>query len=247
MNTSAFEAACASVAQTERGGGGIGTLGEKTLHAVLKHYFEPDTACHEIKIGRYYADIAKGNTVIEIQTRSFNALRGKLAAFLESGRSVTIVYPIAATKWLCWIDPETGGTTKRRKSPRRGRAQDIFPELYKIKQFLTEENLSFCLVFLEVEEYRLLDGWSRDKKKGSTRYERLPLAITDEIHIAACSDYSCILPSGLPSPFSAKEFAKAAHISPRCAQTSVHVLHHVGALNRVGKQKNAFLYEIAHQ
>ncbi|MDR1630783.1 MAG: hypothetical protein LBS36_11340 [Oscillospiraceae bacterium] len=244
MNTVDFQTACQSVVNAVRSREGIGTLGEKTLHAVLKLYVEPDTAFHEIKVGRYYADIAKGNTIIEIQTRGFDALRSKLAAFLDAGRQVTIVHPIAATKWLCWVDPETGEATKRRKSPRRGRAQDIFPELYKIKPFLTHENLSFCIVLLDLEEFRLLDGWSRDKKKGSTRYERTPLSLTEELRIAAPSDYEKLLPPGLPSPFSAKDFAKAAGVSPRCAQTAVHILHHVGALARAGKQKNAFLYDI---
>ncbi len=46
--------------------GGIGTLGEKTLHSVLKNYFEPDESRHEVKIANYVADIAAENSIIEI-------------------------------------------------------------------------------------------------------------------------------------------------------------------------------------
>ena len=36
---------------------GIGTLSEKTLHAFLKNYYEPDVDKQEIPIDRYVADI----------------------------------------------------------------------------------------------------------------------------------------------------------------------------------------------
>ena len=36
-----------------QGQNGIGTLREKTIHSVLKYYYAPDSAYHEIKIGSY--------------------------------------------------------------------------------------------------------------------------------------------------------------------------------------------------
>jgi hypothetical protein len=39
---------------------GIGTLAEKTVHAVLKHYLVPKEQCHEIKCNGYVADIMHG-------------------------------------------------------------------------------------------------------------------------------------------------------------------------------------------
>ena len=65
----------------------IGTLGEKTIHAVLKCYLEPNEEFHEKRIASYYADITREMNknkieIIEIQTRSFNALRKKLGCFL---------------------------------------------------------------------------------------------------------------------------------------------------------------------
>lgn len=171
MDRALFRAACekiASQAEAPAGGhgasGGIGTLGEKTLHAVLKHYYEPDISCHEIKVGSYVADIFRENAVTEIQTRQFNKLRDKLDFFLEQ-YTVTVVYPIPRTKWLIWMDETTGEVTKRRKSPKVGTAFDAFFELYKIKSRLCHPRLRICLVLLDMEEYRLLNGWSRNKKK----------------------------------------------------------------------------------
>jgi hypothetical protein len=219
---------------------GIGTLGEKTLHAVLKRYFEPDAGAHEVKIGGYVADIVGESGVIEIQTGSFHKLRKKLASFLEV-TAVTVVYPVAAVKWLSWIDG-TGVVSNKRKSPKKGTPYAVFFELYKIKQLLTHKNLRLCVVMLSIEEYRRLDGWSRDKKRGSTRYERIPVALTGEIHIESVSDYARLIPDALPREFTVKDFQKASGLSPRSAGLALNVLHHVGAAERVGKRGNAFVY-----
>lgn len=58
-------------------------MSEKTLHAVLKNYYEPDENKHEVAIDGYYADIFNDSGIIEIQTRQLNKLRDKLAVFLE--------------------------------------------------------------------------------------------------------------------------------------------------------------------
>ena len=77
----------------------VGLLSEKTLHATLKYYFEPDKRYHEQKIGMHYADICRDGQIFEIQTRSMNRLRDKLRAFLEEYR-VCVVYPIPAEKTI---------------------------------------------------------------------------------------------------------------------------------------------------
>ena len=66
---------------------GIGTLSEKTVHAVMKNYYAPDTDMHEIPIENFVADIFTGQEIIEIQTRAFYKMRRKLDAFLPLIRS----------------------------------------------------------------------------------------------------------------------------------------------------------------
>lgn len=241
MNRQAFQNACDFVAGKAPVKAGIGTLSEKTLHAVLKQYFAASTDDQEIKIGRYVADIVGENGIIEIQTQGFDKLRSKLTAFLACAR-VTVVYPIAQTKWLCWIDRETGAATKKRKSPKTGTVFDAFIELYKIKQMLGHPNLTICLVLLELEEYRYLDGWSKDKKKGSSRGERLPVELIDEIHLHSAKDYESLIPKGLTMPFTTKDFAKVAKIRLRTAQITLNILYDLSAVKRVGKQGNSYLY-----
>ena len=80
-NDERFLAACDRIIHTEHIENGIGTLSEKTVHSVLKYYLEPDTSFHEVKTGRYVADIRTPDGIYEIQTRQFNKLRNKLEAF----------------------------------------------------------------------------------------------------------------------------------------------------------------------
>jgi hypothetical protein len=242
LNKQEFYNACNKIIYSDRQRSGIGTYSEKTLHAVLKNYFEPDESNHEIRIGRFVADICRNDRIVEIQTRSFNSMRNKLGSFLKE-REVTIVYPVAELKWISWIDEVTGEITKRRKSPKPGIPQSILPELYKIKQLLNEENLKICIVMLELEEYRSLNGWSKDKKKGSTRYDRIPVDILDEIYIDGARDYAALVPEELLSGFTSKDFSEYLRLSPGKSITALNVLTHVGAVRRIGKKGNAFLYE----
>ncbi len=222
---------------------GIGTLNEKTLHAVLKLYYEPCEARHEIQLGRYVADIVSEEGIIEIQTRAFHKLRDKLRYFLSISKSVTVVYPIAHIKWLCWIDSETGEISKKRQSPKTGTPYDAFYELYKIKMFLKEESLHIRLPLIDLTEYRNLNGWSQDKKKGSSRNERIPEALADEIFLDTPADYVKLIPKGLTEPFTVRDFARAAGIRKETAQQVLHIMHYICAVKRVGKKENQYLYE----
>lgn len=122
----AFEEAKRKIIGIDRQRLGIGTLSEKTVHAILKNYYEPDEDRQEIPIENYVADIFAGGEIIEIQTRQFDKLRGKLSAFLPL-YPVTIVYPIPREKWIIWIDQETGELSGKRKSPLKGSPYTVFP------------------------------------------------------------------------------------------------------------------------
>ena len=239
----AFEDAKKRIIGVDRQRLGIGTMSEKTVHAILKNYYEPDEDKQEIPIENYVADIYADGEIIEIQTRQLNKLRGKLTAFLPL-YPVTVVYPIPREKWLIWIDEESGELSNKRKSPVKGNPYLAFPELYKIKMFLKDPNLRLRLVLLDIEEYRLLNGWSRDKKRGSSRFDRIPVALAEEIEINCLKDYMQFVPYELEGSFTSKEFAKAAHIPVPLAQTVLNILYHVGTVTRVGKEGSQYLYHV---
>lgn len=237
-----FSAACMQMIGALQGQNGIGTLREKTIHSVLKYYYAPNPAYHEIKIGSYVADICVDGEIFEIQTRNFNTMRDKLAYFLTE-HDVTIVYPVAHTKWLSWLDTETGELSAKRKSPKTGTMYQIIPELYKIKMFLSNPRLHFIISLIDVEETRYLNGWSYDKKRGSSRMDGIPTDIYDEIRIDSAADYAKFLPDTLPVPFTTKDMAKNAHITQRYATVALNILLETNTVKRIGKQGNLYLYE----
>ncbi len=236
-----FAGALAAALETERGGRGIGTLGERTLHAVLKNYFEPRPENHEIKIGRYVADIVNDEGITEIQTRSFDRLRAKLAAF-SALAPVTVVCPVVRRKTLVWIDPESGEMSKPRKSPKNGRLTDALRELCRIHEFIGKENIRICIILLDCEEYRMRDGWANDGKRGSTRYERIPTELVEEIYIETAEDLRSLLPSSLPSTFTAANFRRAVGFGGMSASFALKMLVEHGIIIRSGKSGKAFLY-----
>ena len=243
MYNQSFQDAKDKIIGVDRQRLGIGTLSEKTVHAILKNYLMPDEDHHEIPIEGYVADIYKDGEIIEIQTRQFNKMRSKLQAFLPI-YPVTIVYPIPREKKLIWIDEESGELSTPRKSPLKGTRYTVFPELYKIKMFLKNPNLRLKLILMDMEEYKLLNGWSKDRKKGSSRFDRIPTELVEEVEINCIEDYMQFVPYELEEEFTVKEFAKAAHIPAKLAGIVVNILHYMDALERTGKRGNAYLYEV---
>ena len=242
MDTNRFDRAIATIVTRNHENHGIGTLAEKSVHAVVKCYMEPDEDYHETPIDGYVADIFRDDHVIEIQTAQFRNLRGKLETFLPN-YEVTVVHPIAATKTLCWVEPETGEIVERRKSNKRGVPQDIFEELYAIRPFLTDPHLSVVILMIDVEETKLLDGYGPTRKKRATKYDRLPLRLVEELHLTCPEDYRMLIPIELER-FTSAEYAKATRIDRTVATWAMQILHEMGVVERVGKQGNAYVYEV---
>ncbi len=213
---------------------GIGTQGERMLHAILKRYLSRDTATHERTVGRYIADICIGETVLEIQTRRFDKLIPKLRAFLPM-YDVTVVYPVAQTKYLSWMDPHTGELSPPRKSPKRGNVQDVFYELFYLKEFINDPHLHIRLILCDMKEYRAKTGWGKDNKRHAPRIERLPEILRGDITLRTKEDYRRLLPVG-ECVFTTKRLEKAWQVYPECARRAIHVLMCLGILEEAGRE-----------
>lgn len=237
-----FKAACDEILNQVDKGKGIGRLGEKALHAILKKYMQEDFEKHEVKLGNYIADIFTGDGVIEIQTRQFAKLRPKLEFFLTEF-PVTIVYPIPARKWLVWIDPNTGEATKERLSPKRGNVYDCVRELYAIKSYLDHPGLRIELIYVDLKEYRLLNGWSQDLKRGSERVDRIPIALDRSESLGGSLGYGMLMPQTLPSAFTSADYAKHAHINLKRAQIAMMILKSLSLIQPCGKKGRYSVYE----
>ena len=246
MDKQLFYDACEKIIGKARSDKGIGTLGEKTLHAVLKNYYEPHEDNQEIKVGRFFADIVGEQGVIEIQTRNFGSLLEKLDNFLEFC-DVTVVYPLPALKYVAWLDMDTGEIGEKHRSPKKCRIYDAFQEIIRIKYALDNPRFHLVLCFLEIDEIRYLNGWSENKKRGSSRCDRIPKDIIEEVRFDCVQDYRKFLPEGLPEEFTSAHYAKACKINRQLASSGLNILNYLGLVERIGKKGNSYIYKVVEK
>lgn len=228
----------------KKDGANIGTYKEKRLHQILKRFIEDDEACHEIQIGAYVADVLRGNEIFEVQTGSFYPMKEKLRYYLEQTEYfVNIVRPLPYIKWCVWIDPESGEIKSRKKSPRKTLPKDIMRDMLYICDFLGNERLKITFLLLEEEEYRFLCGWSTDKKRGSKRYQLLPIGLIDERVYGNADDYLEFLPDTLGESFTAGEYMKASGIRSYGGYAALKILCRLGFIEKSEEKRGrSFLY-----
>lgn len=258
LDEALFNKARSFIAGINKGSAGIGTYMEKGVHSLLKYYYVPDSDCHEVIIDddrRFVADACKEGEIYEIQSKQFYKMRGKLEVFLKD-HDVTIVYPIALTKRLIYIDPETGELSKPRISSKKGCLYDVVSELYSIKGFLDNPKLHFIMCFIEMDEYKLLDGWSKDKKKGATKTDRFATKILGEFRINEKRDLLTLLPGVkrtgkravkselLPKEFTSKDVAESSGCSQADAGILLNILCHIKLIEKTGKKGRSYTYKL---
>lgn len=221
----------------------IGVQQEKILHRTIKYYLEKDEQYHEIKVGKMFADIKKDNLIYEIQTAHFNSLRHKLDVFLPDYQ-VKVVYPIAYNKTIHLIN--SLGEISIRKSPKKGSSFALFIELYKIKSYLKNTNLSFKILLIDIDEYRTKTEKKHYHSKGFQKEVQIPTDLIKEYDINNASDIYQLFNEypKLFNNFTSKEFAKIVKVSPNKANTILNVLYYLDIVERIDKNKNAYIYQI---
>ena len=233
-------------------GNTIGILGEKSMHSILKAFVTTDDDSYEIPIRsikdeasdrKFVADILENGHIYEIQTGGFYPLIPKLRYYLEhTVYDVTVIHPLPGIRYKVWIDPESGEVVERKKSTTKGRAEDALKELFWIREFLSSPRLHVKLLILEEEEYRYLDGWSKDKKRGSNRCERVPVALLGEAALDSPSDYLEFLMPELPTEFTASEFGALFGFRGKTVYSALKVFLSLGIFREIGKRGRSILY-----
>ena len=218
----------------------IGTLNEKPLHAALKAWYSEDGDRFEVPILGFVADIARGTTLIEIQTGSTSGLQRKLTALLRR-HEVRLVLPVAARKTIVNVGPD-GEEQTRRLSPRRAGVVDVFRQLVGLGELLGDSNLSIDVVLVHEQEIRHARAARRRGKDYSVGERRL-VEVLDCVSFRHPADFLGVIPATLAEGFTTADLAKAIRQPRWMAQKIAYVLRTMGVLRVVGKRGNAFLYE----
>lgn len=248
---------------------GIGRLAEKQMHAAIKRFICPDESKHEILIDgsvgckksdteeesdkktkkrRFVADVLDGNTIYEIQTSGFSPLRDKIQWILDNtSYNITVIHPIAETKWVSLINTKTGNVENRKKSPVKGKITDIAPELYFFRDFISSPRFSLVILMMEAEQYKKNIQKDGRKRPRYRKYELIPISLLRAYLFRDVSDYSIFIPDDLEEPFCVKNYSARSGIHGIDAYSIVKTLCHLGLLEPAGTLGRAAAYRSTHK
>ncbi len=193
---------------------GIGTYKEKSLHYILKNFFERETQFHEVAYKGFVADCMREGQITEIQTATLYGMTDKLEAFLAD-KCVRIVFPIADKKRVVWLDPKSGEVTGKLTSRKGGDMYTLISELVYIIDYLRDPTLTITAVKIHADDYRLLSGRKSNPKKGAKKLDLIPTKLVDVVDLSFPEDLRAYVPETLPEVFTRDDFAKAAKIHGR--------------------------------
>ena len=216
---------------------------ESSLHHSLKQHFAGASGQIEVPVDGYQIDVVQGSLLIEIQTGNFSAIKPKLAALLPD-HPVLLVHPIPLETWLLKYDQDGGKLLERRKSPRRGRWEQVFSELVRIPHLLNHPNLTLELLLTRQEEVRCNDGRGSWRRKGWSITDHRLLSIVERRIFAEPAHYRELFPDTLPHTFTSKELAASLKIPPYLAQKMAYSLRAMGLLEANQRRGRSYLYEI---
>jgi len=212
------------------------------LHIALQEYYAGEGGETEVAHGRYKLDAVRDGVAYEIRTANFFKIRDKIEK-LAKQMPVVVVYPIAETKTIVRVDAETGEEISKRRSPKRGGIQYVFPELRHIAGLLASDNVNFEICWTAERELRT-------PQERNTRYHRRVSLVGRELvevirtqRFATPEDWAVVLPANLPRQFSVADLAQSVGISKWSAGHMFYSLRTIGAIVQVGKRGNAYLYE----
>jgi hypothetical protein len=220
------------------------TLREGSLHAALKaRYAAMVTGARvESDVDGFIVDVAGRDELVEIQTGSFASARRKLERLVAS-HHVVLVHPIPIEKWLVRVDAG-GAVLRRRRSPKRGLALDLFDELVYLPGLVAHPNFRIELPLVHEEEIRgpVPEGARYRYPREWWRLDRRLLDVVDTLRIDTPADLLCLLPPGLPGQFTTADIVAATGRSKRLAMRAVYCLERSGAIVRLARHGRLVAY-----
>ena len=217
-------------------------MGETSLHDEVKRWYAQPGDRLEEWVDGYLIDIVRGDQLIEIQTGNFSAIKAKLENLVRR-HPVRLVHPIAQTKWIVRLDAR-GGRVSRRRSPRRGRVEDLFLELVYIPHLMEEPKFSLEALMVHSEEELIDDGRGSWKRRRWSVHDRRLLDVVERTTFSAPADFKKLLPEALPEEFKTRELAELLGLRVNIAQKMTYSLRQMDVIETIGKRGRANIYSI---
>lgn len=218
-------------------------MGEKSLHSALKNWYTRPADRKEVEVDGFHIDILRHNLLVEIQTAHFYALKRKLNTLTQK-HPIRLVYPIAQEKWIVRLAKDGMTRLARRKSPKKGNIFHLFGELVSIPELIINPNFTLEVLLIQEEEMRCEDGTGSWRRGGLRIVDHCLIDVLSQHLFKNTSDFLALVPTDLPEPFSTKDLADGIGQPRWVAQEMAYCLRQMGAIDVVGKNGNALLYEL---
>jgi len=221
---------------------GIGTLSENNLHAALIQWVSKTGDKFEENIDGYIIDIMRGDLIIEVQIKKFNALKEKIQHLCLSHK-FQIIHPIYKHKWIIKEEAD-GEIISQRKSPKRGRVEELFGELIRTPTILMQTNLSICVLLVDINEIWRNDGRGSWRRKNWSIADRTLIDVHEKYEFHQPNDFLHLLPPTLPDPFTNNDIATNLGISKSLAGKMTYCLRKMDQVKIIGKQGRAYIMAV---
>ena len=223
---------------------GIGSLNEKPLHASLKEWYARPGDRFEVTVDGFVIDIVRDDLLLELQTGNFASIKSKLIELVCAHR-VRLIYPVAQEKWIVKLAKDNRGRETRRKSPKRGRVEDLFWEMVSFPQLLANPHFSLEVLLIREEEVWRYEGKRKWRRRGWVIEERRLLEVVNRRLFEQPADWRALLPESLGESFTTKDLATAMGIRRHLAQKMAYCLRKVRVIELIGKRGRANSYGVA--
>jgi ribosomal protein S25 len=219
----------------------IGVYKESSLHNNLKCRYAGKGGKHEVAVDSYVCDAVRENgEIIEIQTGSFAPLKEKVLD-LALYNKVRIVHPIIKSKTIELYDEENQ-LIRKRKSPRKGSAWDLFKVLLYAPELAAAKNIIIELLPIDLTEIRKDDSKGSWRRKGVSVIDKIVSASYESIELKTKKDYQRFVPFLKDEKFTSSDFAKKTGIAPALASKTLYTLTKTGFVLRLEKKGRSWVY-----
>jgi hypothetical protein len=216
-------------------------MGEKSLHNAIKNWYAQQGDQMEALVDGYIVDIKKDDLLVEIQTRNFSAIKNKLAALIKT-HQVRLVYPVSEMKWIVRVDRKGERILSRRRSPKRGRVEDLFTELVYIPQLLDDSSFEIEVLMLHSEDILIDDGKGSWRRRRWSIHDRRMLKVVEQRLFKTPGELASTVPTFLENGFTTRQLAEKKRMPLPLTRKMIYCLRKMGLLENAGYERRAPTY-----
>jgi len=220
----------------------IGTLHESSLHSELKLWYKEPSDQLEAPVENFIIDIVRDNLLIEIQTKNFSIIKKKLET-LMTNHKILLIHPIVKDKWIINVDFQSNRTISKRLSPKHNSYIDIFEEMIRIPELISNPNFTLELPLVQIEEYRRKDGNGCWRRNGWSIYDQKLVKILEKRAFYTPMDFLMLKPTSLKTPFTNMDLAYSLKKPLNLARKMSYCLRKMGIIKIAGKKGRSLIFD----